>query len=213
MSPRRADYKTRKEYRWAKKVEQRGHIANAPSIPGGVIVSCVVGTIVGVVVGAGVGSGAVAVVVGLLVAIGFYLKWGAKTSEVWNTKEIAERQRAEREGREPPPRARDQWKPGQRVADASGRKGTVKAAVEGRPNYYDVAFDDGTVSTIKKVSAQELKAERQKQDEGVQPPNQRQATSSERPSTAEELERLARLRKEGALTVEQFEAAKAKVLG
>jgi hypothetical protein len=98
MAPRRADYKTRKEYRWAKKVEQREFIRNAPSIPSAVIVSCAVWFVVvllGSLIGGGSG-GAIGVFVGIPVAVVFYRKCGAKVNEVWNTKEIAERQRRNR---------------------------------------------------------------------------------------------------------------------
>jgi len=98
MAPRRSAYKTRKEYRWAKKVEQREHIANAPSIPGAVIVSCAmwfVVVILGCLIDGGDG-GAIGVFVGIPVAVIFYRKCGAKINKVWNTKEIAERQRRNR---------------------------------------------------------------------------------------------------------------------
>jgi len=98
MAPRRADYKTRKEYRWAKKVEQREHIANAPSIPGAVIVSCGVWlgvVVIGSLVAGGAGGG-IGVLVGVVVAVVFYRKYGAKINKAWNTKEIAERRRDRR---------------------------------------------------------------------------------------------------------------------
>ena len=100
MAPRRADYKTRKEYRWAKKVEQREHIANAPSIPGAVIVSCIVWFAL-VVVGAVIApaAGGVMVFVGIPVAIIFYRKCGPTINRVWNTKAIAEKQRQNRQNR------------------------------------------------------------------------------------------------------------------
>jgi hypothetical protein len=95
VAPRRADYKTRKEYRWAKKVEQREYIRNAPSIPSAVIVSVALWfavVILGSVIFGGVG-GAIGLAVGVPIEIVFYRRFGSKINEVWNTKEIAERQR------------------------------------------------------------------------------------------------------------------------
>jgi hypothetical protein len=100
MAPRRSDYKTRKEYRWAKKVEQREFIRNAPSIPGAVIVSCGVWigvVVIGALIGGGTG-GAIGVFIGIPVAIIFYRKCAATINRVWNTKEIAERERERRNG-------------------------------------------------------------------------------------------------------------------
>lgn len=98
MAPRRADYKTRKEYRWAKKVEQREHIANAPSLPGAFIVSCAVWFAVAVLGGviAGGSGGAIGVFVGIPAAIVFYRKCGPTINRVWDTKAIAEKQRQKR---------------------------------------------------------------------------------------------------------------------
>jgi hypothetical protein len=97
MAPRRSDFKTRKEYRWAKKVENRERIANA-SVPGAFIVSCAVWlaiVIVGSLIGGGAG-GAIGVFVGIPAAIIFHRKFGATINKVWNTKETAEKQRQNR---------------------------------------------------------------------------------------------------------------------
>jgi len=101
MAPRRADYKTRKEYRWAKKVEQREHIANAPSIPGAIIVSCIVWFALVALGGiiAGGGGGAVMVFVGIPIAVVFYKKCAPTINRVWDTKAIAEKQRQNRQNR------------------------------------------------------------------------------------------------------------------
>lgn len=92
MAPRRADYKTRKEYRWAKKVEQREHIANAPSLPGALIVSCLFWFAL-VILGAAIAPvvGAVMVFVGIPLAVIFYRKCGPTINRVWDTKAMAEK--------------------------------------------------------------------------------------------------------------------------
>ncbi len=98
MAPRRSAYKTRKEYRWAKKVEQREHIANAPSIPGAIIVTCILWF--ALVFGAAAiapAAGAVMVFVGIPIAIIFYKKCAPTINRVWDTKAIAEKQRQKRE--------------------------------------------------------------------------------------------------------------------
>ena len=98
MAPRRGNYKTRKEYRWAKKVEQREHIANAPSIPGAIIVTCILWfalVILGAVIAPA--AGAVMVFVGIPIAVIFYRKCAPTIDRVWNTKAIAEKQRQKRE--------------------------------------------------------------------------------------------------------------------
>ena len=51
--------------------------------------------LLGGLIGGGSG-GAIGVFVGIPAAVTFYRKCGAKVNEVWNTKEIAERQRRSR---------------------------------------------------------------------------------------------------------------------
>ena len=81
-----------------KKIEQREHIANAPSIPGAIIVTCILWF--ALVFGAAAiapAAGAVMAFVGIPIAIIFYKKCAPTINRVWDTKAIAEKQRQKRE--------------------------------------------------------------------------------------------------------------------
>jgi len=95
------------------------------------------------------------------------------------------------------------WKNGTRVKDATGRKGTVKMAVANRPYFYHVKFDDGTMEQIEQVRNLE---ESVQAPPAASPPDALSSVSAE-------LQQLADLHRDGSLTAEEFEAAKAKVLG
>ena len=76
-------------------------------------------------------------------------------------------------------------------------------AVANRPGFYHVKFDDGRTEQIEQV---------RKVEESVQAPPAASPPDA-LSSTSAELQQLADLHREGSLTAEEFEAAKAKVLG
>jgi hypothetical protein len=198
MLPNRSDYKNKKDYKWARKRAQREEIET----------------------GTGIASarGWASFLTFFALGVGFqalgFQGWGTALAFivavfVYRAVSPAPIIREQIDAKKREDKAHGpKWKNGTRIKDASGRKGTVKTAVANRPYSYHVKFDDGTMEQIEQVR----KLEESKQEESVQAP--RAAPPSDaRPSTSAELQRLADLHREGSLTAEEFEAAKAKVLG
>jgi Short C-terminal domain len=197
MLPNRSDYKNKKEYKWARKQAQIEELQNGTGIASARgWVSFLTFFALGLAFKE-LGFG----VPGTLLALGAAIIVFRLVPPAPIIQEQIEREKREEVARGP------KWKNGTMVKDASGRKGTVKMAVVNRPSFYHVQFDDGTMEQIEQV---------RKVDESVQavpvavpavsPPDALSSPSAE-------LQRLADLHRDGSLTAEEFEAAKAKVLG
>jgi hypothetical protein len=101
MAPKRADYRSRKEYRWAKKVEQREYIQNAPPLPATLILDFCVWFIAFAAV-AGIFSPGVAFPVSIVATVLFHMGPRKPLAEKWDASSKAAHEK--RVG--PPPVAR-----------------------------------------------------------------------------------------------------------
>jgi hypothetical protein len=83
MAPKRSDYRSRKEYRWAKKVEQREYIQNAAPLPATLILDFCVWFIAFAAV-AGIFSPAVAFPVSIVATVLFHMGPRKPLAEKWD---------------------------------------------------------------------------------------------------------------------------------
>lgn len=200
MLPNRADYKNKKDYKWARKQAQREEIATGTGIASARGWASFL-TFFGVAeAGVQLGLGAASTVLGLIAGIVVF-RLVPPAPMIKEQNEAKKREEQERGG---PP-----WKNGTKVNTASGKQGVVKKPVANRPGYFHVQFDDGTMSQIRQVSKAKLDEEKQA------PPAPEPAAVPTQPapsSMSAELQRLTDLHRTGSLTAEEFEAAKAKVL-
>ena len=209
MLPNRADYKNKKDYKWARKQAQREEIATGTGIASA---RGWASFLTFFALGLGfkeLGFEAFGTILALGAAIVvFRLVPPAPIIQ----EQIAAKKREEL-ARGP------KWKKGTKVVTASGRKGTVKMAVANRPNYFHVKFDDGTTEQIEQKGHEEIEKQRTRLKEKEEaevpsavplaPETTPQAVSA---SITAELQRLTELHQGGSLTAEEFASAKAKIL-
>jgi preprotein translocase subunit YajC len=195
MLPNRSDYKNKKDYKWARKQAQREELSNGTGIAS---VRGWVSFLTFFALGLGfqaLGFEGWGTALALIVAIAVFFK----VPPAPIIQEQIDAKKREEQARGP------KWKKGTKVTTTSGRKGTVTAVVGNRPGYFHVKFDDGTMEQIRQVSKQQLEEETQNVPIAMPRAPLTSATA--------ELQRLTDLHQEGSLTAEEFQAAKAKVLG
>jgi preprotein translocase subunit YajC len=208
MLPNRADYKNKKDYKWARKQAQREELSNGTGIASARGWASFV-TFFALGLGfQALGFEGWGTALALIVAIFVF----SKVPPAPIIQEQRDAKKREEQARGP------KWKKGTRVVTASGRKGTVKMAVANRPNYFHVKFDDGLTEQMKQSGHDEIEKQRArlKEEEAGAPavaPQEPEATPQVvSTSIPAELQRLTDLHQAGSLTADEFETAKAKVL-